>query len=263
MAEYFGDKHNIAVQKAIRARVETFTKQPLLANGGRIMNILDPETYGWNNVRIDAERDGFISLTMVDRDKTLARLVKEFGSDIAFPYWEVFTAPSSKVIPTCQKIVEAYALPNGWTLSSKTHPDEKTIEQSQHLNQATGVAPTPAYYQRGDYLPTVLTCLRDAQNTLVACASATMRYHPDGPLAGWLFAGAVSVNPDHRKKGLGVSVNAKLLCDSHKAFKWNNVLEQAKADNSASIGMITRCGLHQNPNISTIVISLSGRSLTR
>ena len=263
MAEYFGDDHIVALQKAIRARSDIIAAQPLLSNGGRILNVLDPDAYGWGNVRADAERDGFISLTMVDRDKTLARLVKEFGTDIDFPYWGVFTGPPSDVVPACEKIIEGYTLPDGWTLTSLTHPDEDTIDQSQHLNQATGVAPTPAYYLRGEYLPSVLTLLRDAQNTLIACASATMRYHPDGPLTGWLFAGAVSVNPDHRRKGLGVTVNAKLLFDSHKAFKWINVLEQAKADNAASVGMITRCGLHQVPGLATITINMSGGYLTR
>jgi len=263
MAEYFGDDHIVALQKAIRARAEIFAKQPLLANGGRILNILDPDTYGWDNVRADAERDGFIGLTMVNRDKTLARLAKEFGSDMDFPYWEAFTGSPLNVVPTCEKIVTDYALPDGWTLTSLTHPDEVTIDQSQQLNQATSVAPTPAYYLRGDYLPSVLTCLRDAQNTLIACSSATMRYHPDGPLSGWLFAGAVSVSPDHRRKGLGITVNAKLLCDSHKAFGWNNVLEQSKADNAASVGMITRCGLRQMPGLATIVVNMTGSYLTK
>ena len=263
MAEYFGDDHIVALQKAIRARADTFSKQPLLANGGRILNILDPDAYGWNNVRADAERDGFIGLTMVDRDKTLARLAKEFGSDMDFPYWEAFTGLPQNVVPACKKIVSGYTLPEGWTLNSLTHPDEETIDQSQHLNQATGVAPTPAYYLRGEHLPSVLTCLRDAQNTLIACASATMRYHPDGPLSGWLFAGAVSVSPNHRRKGLGVMVNAKLLCDSHKAFGWINALEQANADNAASVGMITRCGLHHMPGMATIVVNMTGSYLTK
>ena len=263
MAEYFGDNHIVALQKAIRARSDIIASQPLLSNGGRILNVLDPDAYGWDNVRSDAERDGFISLTMVDRDKTLARLAKEYGADMDFTYWEAFTGSPQDVVPTCEKIVSAYTLPDGWTLSSLTHPDEETIDQSQHLNQATGVAPTPAYYLRGEYFPSVLTCLRDAKYTLVACASATMRYHPDGPLSGWLFAGAVSVNPDHRRKGLGVTVNAKMLYDSHKAFGWITALEQAKADNAASVGMITRCGLRQMPGKATIVVNLTGGYLTK
>ncbi len=263
MAEYFGDQPIIDLQKAIRARAEIIAQNPLLANGGRILNILDPDAYGWDNLRADAERDGFVGLTMVDRDTTLARLAKEFGPEVSFPYWEVFTGTSEDVVATCKKEIAGFAMPDGWTLTSLTHPDDETIDESQRLNQVTGVAPTPAYYLRGDDIPSILTCLRDSTGKLASCASATMRYHPDGPLSGWLFAGAVSVSPEHRRKGLGAFVNATMMCDSQKAFGWSNVLEQAKADNPASVGMISRCGLQQIPGLATIVVNMTGSYLTR
>ena len=58
MANYFGDDHIVALQKAIRVRSNILAEQPLLASGGRILNILDPDAYGWDKVRADAERDG-------------------------------------------------------------------------------------------------------------------------------------------------------------------------------------------------------------
>jgi len=263
MAEYFGDDHIVAVQKTIRTRKKIYDNEPFLSNGGRILNVLDPDAYGWDKIHADVERNGLIGFTLVDRDKTLARSAKEFGPDIETPYWQAFTGAPEYVAPICEKIVSDYDLPKGWTLISLTHPDEDAIDQFQRLNQATGVAPLPAYYLRGEYIPSALTCLRDAQNTLVAGASAVMRYHPDGPLAGWLFAGSVSVDPAHRRKGLGVLVNAKLLADSHKAFGWACALEQAKADNAASVGMITRCGLQHVPGKATIVVNATGGYLTR
>jgi GNAT superfamily N-acetyltransferase len=263
MAEYFGDDHIIALQKEIRARARVISNEPLLSNGGRIINILDPDAYGWDNVRTDAKRYGFIGLTMVDRDKTLARLAREFGPEISTPYWDAFKGAPDEVLSACEKALADFTLSDGWTLTNLTHPEDETIDQSQQLNQASGVAPTPAYYLRGDYMPSMLTCLHDAQGTLAACASATMRYHPDGPLSGWLFAGAVSVRPEHRRKGLGAYVNAALLYASQKAFGWRNVLEQAKADNPASVGMITRCGLQHMPGLATIVVNTTGGYLTR
>jgi len=89
-----------------------------------------------------------------------------------------------------------------------------------------------------------------------------MRYHPDGPLSGWLFAGSVSVSPDYLKCGLGSLVNAQLLRDSHTAFGWVSVLEQAKTDNRASVGLITRCGLTQVEGKITVIINLTGGYVT-
>lgn len=71
------------------------------------------------------------------------------------------------------------------------------------MNTQTDVAPAPVYYLRGDHLPSMLTCIYDAAGRLAACASESMRYHPEGPLSGWIFAGGVSVSPDRRRKALG------------------------------------------------------------
>jgi hypothetical protein len=83
------------------------------------------------------------------------------------------------------------------------------------------------------------------------------------PFANTLFAGAVSVAPLIRQKGLGTLTNAILLRDSQKMTGWTRVLEQAKEDNLPSCGMIRKCGLKQDPNLVTIVVNLSGEFITR
>ena len=263
MTDFVGDDHSVALQKSLAARADLIAANPLLANGGRVLNILDPDRYGWDNVRADVDRDSFIALTMVDRERTLSKLEEVFGPDQSFPYWEAFTGTPEDVLPACAKIVSEINLPEGWSISSETHPDANTVHDAQVLNRETGVAPTPEYFLQGDLIPSILTSMRDENGALAACASATMRYHPQGPLAEWLFAGAVSVGPTYRRMGLGSLVNAKLLVDSHDAHSWIGVLEQAKADNAASVGMIQRCGLHRVPGKATIVVNPSGRYLTR
>ncbi len=263
MSEYMGDHKAVALQKALRFRADEIAGNPLLSNGGRVMNILDPEAFGWDNVKSAARQDGFIGLTMVDRDTTLLRLAKEFDKDTAFPYWSAFTGTPDHVLSACAVVRSEISVPDGWTTTYPTHPDDRTIHQSQVLNSATGVAPTPAYYLRGDQIPSMLACLWDNNGALAACASGTMRYHPKSSLAGWFFAGAVSVSPAHRRMGLGSYVNAMLLEESQRVFNWSTVLEQAKGDNAPSVGMIARCGLRQPENKVTIVISTTGESITR
>lgn len=90
-----------------------------------------------------------------------------------------------------------------------------------------------------------------------------MRYQPGGPLAGWIFAESVSVSLDHRRLGLGAYINALLFAESHAAFGWGTALEQVKADNAASVGMIKRCGLRQDPGKVTIVVNIAGGYVTR
>ncbi|MEM9433928.1 MAG: GNAT family N-acetyltransferase [Pseudomonadota bacterium] len=263
MSEYMGSEHMCALQRALHARPEEFEQDPLLANGGRVMTILDPDRYGWSNVQKAAERDKIVALTMVDLDPILARLPALFGSEFEFPHWQAFVGQSSDVLHACEAVLGARKLPDGWRLESQSTPDADTINAVQSLNSQTGVAPAPAYYLRGEHIPSMLTCIYDAQGQLAACASASMRYHPDGPLSGWIFAGGVSVNPEHRGKGLGSFVNAALLLDSHRAFGWTTALEQARADNAASVAMITRCGLSHLPGKGTVLINLTGGYVTR
>lgn len=263
MSEYMGSDALVSLQKAIFARAEEFQDNPLLSNGGRIMNILDPDAYGWPNVRKAAERDGIVGLTMVDRAPTLAALTDMFGAGADLPYWEAFTGAANAVLPACAEVIEAFSLPERWRLENVTAPDDATIHAAQLLNTETGVAPTPAYYLRGSHVPSLLTCVYDETGAMAACASATMRYHPEGPMAGWLFAGGVSVSDAHRRRGLGSYVNAVLLTESHRAFGWVAALEQAKADNAASVGMITRCGLRQDGDKITVIVNLNGGYITR
>lgn len=263
MTAYMGTDHAITLQKNLEARAAEISANPVLSNGGRILNILDPDAFGWQAVRHEACQFGFVGLTMVDKTKTLSRAAEVFGDTADLPYWEAFTGTPDKVRPACEEILSGTTLPDGWRTISATHPDEDTIRAAQILNSETGVAPQPAYYLRGHHLPSMLAGLRDSNGTLVACASATMRYHPDSALGGWLFAGSVSVHPDHRRKGLGVYVNAVLLCESLKTLGWTGVLEQAKADNTASVGMIRRCGLTCDPTRVTIVVNTTGSQVTR
>lgn len=263
MSEYLGDAQSMALQKAIHARVEEFAANPLLANAGRWVNVLDPDAYGWDNIRRDVERDGFLALTMVERDKALTRLGEEYGEDITFPYWDAFTGRTDQVLPACAKVMAGTTLPEGWTVTNQTHPDDTTIHASQELNLANRVSAPPAYYLRGEAVPSMLSCVWDGDGVMAACASSNMRFHPQGPLGGWLFAGAVSVNPAQRRRGLGSFINASLLKASHDAFGWIMAVEMAKADNAASVGMIQRCGLCLDPDRVSIAVNPGGAHITR
>ena len=263
MSDFIGTDVFVALQKSLHARQSEFACNSIISNGGRIMNVLDPEVFGWDKLRQTAEEDLLVGITMVDRDTTLAKLSKLFGNDAEFPYWQVFTGASGTVLPRCEALLTAQPLPDGWTLQSFTHPSEGIIAQSQNLNIETDVAPYPGYYLQGEVMPSMLTCIFDETGKMIVCASGNMRYHADSPFAKWMFAGGVSVHPSQRRRGLGSYVSAALLRDSHASFGWTTVLEQAKADNLPSVGMITKCGLTAVLNKVTIVVNLTGGYVTR
>ncbi len=151
-----------ALQQSLRDRSAEFAANSLLSNGGQIMNIHDPDRYGWANVRNAAERDGLVGLTMVAQDTILSRLQSMFGADADLPFWQAFTGEPDDVLPACETVLKDITLPTGWRVESHTNPDDDTIHASRALNTQTGVAPAPVYYLRGDHLPSMLTCICDA-----------------------------------------------------------------------------------------------------
>lgn len=263
MSDFFGTDAQIAVQKMLWADHAKISRSPYLSNGGRILNVLDPDAIGWDQVRSLVEKYQVVGLTMVPLQQTIEKLRKLFGTNVDLPYWQAFLGDAEPVVRTCSALVDQYHLPDGWRLESSESPNDDVIDALRDLNVACGVAPTPSYYLSGDAVPSLTTCVWDENGSLAACAHATMRYHPQSRLAGAVFAGAVSVGPEFRRKGLGVLTNAVLLRDSHSAFGWSRVLEQAKQDNAASCGMIRKCGLVRDADYVTIVVNLSGEYLTR
>ncbi len=112
MSEYVGSDVFVSLQKALLARQDEFDSNPNVSNGGPIMNILDPDAYGWDRLRHTAELDRFVGLTMVDRETTLAQLSTVFEGGAEFPYWQVFTGTPEAVLPQCTHILTETQLPD-------------------------------------------------------------------------------------------------------------------------------------------------------
>lgn len=263
MTDYFGSPVYVEIQKRLHQTHADIAKHPGLSNGGRILNVIDIESVGWDQIRAFLKQDRFVGLTAVPLTATMVAVRREIGPETRLPYWQNFYGTPEQVLGRCGDLIDEHELPQGWQISSYACPDDDIIEKIQNLNNATHVAPTPSYYLRSEAVPSLTTCLWDDRGKLVGCANATMRYHPESRLAHTLFAGAVSVFPAHRRKRLGTLINATLLRDSHAAFGWRRVLEQARAENDASCGMIRKCGLKMDPHLVTIIINQSSVEVTR
>jgi GNAT superfamily N-acetyltransferase len=259
--EYAGSETHQRIQRRLRARHAEIAADPVLGNGGRVLNVLDPETFGWDRLVAEVEQDRFVALVAMERATIFDRIAAVFGPEIDTPCWDVFLGPADAVLTRCGAL--GASLPDGWRASSATAPEEATIAAVQALNAASGVAAMPAWYMRGEIAPQLTTTLHAPSGELAACALVGDRYHPDGPLAGTVFLGSVSVAPEHRGLGLGTTATARSLIDSHAAFGWTRALGLAAPDNPASRAMLQRCGLVRDPDRVTVVINVSGAGVTR
>jgi len=63
MAEFYGTDLQIAIQKKMRDRHAWIESTPEIANGGRVLNFIEPEKIGWKRIRELFAEDQVISFT--------------------------------------------------------------------------------------------------------------------------------------------------------------------------------------------------------
>lgn len=109
----------------------------------------------------------------------------------------------------------------------------------------------------------MLVTIRDTGGRVLATAHGDMRYHPDSPMGGTLWAGIVAVDPATRGSGLGRRANAEALRAAQEAFGWTRVVEFARPTNISSSRMIRSCGMALHGHWCAFVIMPNGEEFTR
>jgi len=190
-------------------------------------------------------------------------LRETFGDKCQYPYWNVFVGDAERVLTASKSVIADVSVPTGWRLKSLETPTDGQIADVQELNIATGIAPYPAYYTRGETVPCLTSCLWNEQGKLVATASANCRYHSNSRFSEHVFEGSVSVADNCKGMGLGKLLNATVLVYSHRLYNWAGVLAQARPDNVPSRRMIEACGLEMSPDLVTISVVAVDEEFTR
>jgi hypothetical protein len=262
MSDFYGNDAQIALQRRIRDRMKRIAATPALANGGRLMVVVDPDTLGWDEVRALAEEDGVVGLGPASLALLAHEVSRIFSEGWESPHWECWSAEwptvEAAIAPTL-----AAPLPHGWRVEASTHPDATIIAEAQALADACGVAPLPGYYLAGHEIDSLLVTIRDPGGRVLATAHGDMRYHPDSPMGGTLWAGIVAVDPDARSGGLGRRANAEALRAAQHAFGWTRVVEFARPTNISSSRMIKSCGMALYGDWCAFLIMPSGVEFTR
>ncbi|MCW3784728.1 GNAT family N-acetyltransferase [Defluviimonas salinarum] len=245
------------------ARHEWLVHSTTIANGGRVMNILDPAAIGWDRVREFVDSDGTVALTAMKRANTEALLADVFGSDFDFPQWNVHISAANRVLAHSERILAEYRVVDGWSLECLQTPNDHELSAIQALNLATGVAPLPGPYLRGDVVPSFTSCPWAHDGELAAVSNVTARYHEHSRFGGHVFNGSTSVAPAHRGSGLGKIVTAHVLVESQRMLSWTHVLAQVAPDNVPSRRMVESCGLACDPSLATFGVIRRGVQFTR
>lgn len=263
MTEFIGSPIAITAQKNIRDRQSKTATMPKWANGGRIMVFLEPETRDWDDIKQIAGQDCMAGFPLVAEDKMRRAIGHNLGSDWQTPSWLALIGGEDQVLSACEKVIAAVDMPSDLNAVYHECPSDEETSQIQVLNSETGVSPYPAYFMRSEAVPVLTVAIKDTKNSVVATASATMRYHPDCEFGKYVFAGMVSVTQAYRGKGLGKLVNALVLQESHQRYNWTHASENVSADNPVSLAMIKSCGLDLSAGLATVAAIKTGEAFTR
>lgn len=86
MPEFLGSDFQIAIPKRLHDAHSWIKDIPAFSNGGRVLNVLEPETVGWPRIQELANLDRCISFTAQPLTPALATLKAEFGADWDTPH---------------------------------------------------------------------------------------------------------------------------------------------------------------------------------
>lgn len=113
MPDFMGNAFQIEVQKRMLARHEWIKTQPDVANGGRVMNFLEPAQTGWDVVGRYLAQDGVVALNAQMRDSIARQVRGIFGAAYDYPTWDVYLGAKDQVLAVCRAHLAATPVPEG------------------------------------------------------------------------------------------------------------------------------------------------------
>ena len=257
--EFRGGAAQLALQRAVWERSAQTLGRRGFFHGGRLIGIDDLEGLGDAQVSGIYDAVGAVIVKFIPAGLEADFIERFAGPERRFTGWDVFIGGVA-ARETARAFVENYPLAAGWKLSELT-PDAPpgTITEIQAVQEMSGVAPVPGYYQRGKAVPAVVAMLRDDMGNVVATAQAYERHHIDSPWSGYIFAGMVAVHAAHRRKSLGTLINSFVVARAFERLNCSHVYEHARIDNLASRGMIEASGLRVDSRYRCVMFHDVGR----
>jgi len=247
MAGYVGTEQQIALQKSADDAFVWMSATPGACNPGRSLGTDDPDRLGWDKVFEVLERDGIFAFRLMRSDQVdrIAETLSKHGYRLDL--WDVFTADRANSERKTSAIV-ADGLPAGFAerspLESAEHPDTTRV---QSFMVANGVAPFSGSMLTGQFGPVTTVVIQDEQGEVAAAAHGYLPHNKFSPHHQSAWGGLVAVSPDHRGKGLGKYVNARMVSYCFSDLGAKSVHELVTESNIASRRMVEASGLQLDP----------------
>lgn len=115
MAEYCDDPANIEFQKRMPS-AGLVAATPSVANGGRVLNIMDRDAFGWTRIREMFAEDQLIALVSQDHQTFVPKLKAARGDGYDLPVWQESRGTAKEVSTACAALLTNEIFPRGLAL---------------------------------------------------------------------------------------------------------------------------------------------------
>jgi len=243
MAGYVGTEQQMALQRSADDAIDWMNTTPGACNPGRSLGTDDPDRFGWDKIFEVLERDKIFAFRLMRSDQVdqIAKMLSKHGYRLDL--WDVFIADRAESERRTSSIL-ANGLPEGFAerpqLESAGHPDTKRV---QSFMVANGVVPFSGSMLTGAFGPVTTVVILDEQGEVAAAAHGYLPHNKFSPHHESAWGGLVAVSPDHRGKGLGKYVNARMVSNCFSGLGAKTVHELVTESNVPSRRMVEASGL--------------------
>lgn len=249
MAGYFGTEQQITLQKSADDAIDWMGATPGACNPGRCLGTDDPDRLGWDKIFEILKRDKVFAFRLmhIDQVDQIAKTLSKHGYRLDL--WDVFIADRATSERKTSPILEE-GLPDGFferpQLEGDQHPDTRKVQSFMVTN---GVVPFSGSMLTGTFGPVTTIVILDEHGEIAAAAHGYLPHNKFSPHHGSAWGGLVAVSPDHRGKGLGKYVNARMVSHCFSMLDAKTVHELVTETNIPSRRMVEASGLQLDPTL--------------
>lgn len=203
----------------------------------------DLDALGWDRIFELLQRDGAFGFRLVAAERRAEMESRLYERGFRLDEWDVYLADAETARAACAGILAA-GTPSGFADLPRPSPaDHRYIASLQSVMAAAGIVPFSGSMLVGVFGPALVIAVGDEAGAPAAVGHGYLPHNRFSAYRGYAWGGLVAVDEQHRGKGLGAYVNARIISGALDDLGATHVYELISSANVASQRMALACGL--------------------
>lgn len=249
MAGYYGTDAQKHLQALAETRADLIRRTAGACQAGRTMGCDDIARFGWDRIEAYLESDGVCGFRLIPAGEVGMLRDRLERRGYRLDTWDVFLADRPTALAAADAILSR-PLPDGLVeMDEPTDAEGDYTQRIQAFMAATGVVPFSGSLLTGAAGPATTLAVGDRGGELAAVAHGYLPHNAFSRYDGYAWGGLVAVGEKMRGKGLGSSINARMVAAVFRNLGATHIYELVSATNIPSRRMVHACGLRHDPGL--------------